>query len=121
MEFSISGRYCIYEEIVNQYEQQIKMGAMKDGDKLPSCRTLAVQLDINPNTVARAYKILERDGYVKTIEKKGIYVSYTATPELAEQKRNEVILEQLEVIYQSGIDKNSLIELVKEVYRSRRA
>lgn len=120
MKISISGKYCIYEEIVDQYKQQIKLGVLKDGDRLPSCRTLAVDLGINPNTVARSYKVLEHDGYIRTIEKKGVYVDYTATSDVAEQKKREEIKKQLEVIYQSGIDKNTLIEIVKEVYKGRR-
>ena len=65
----------IYEQIKNCYMNMILSGALKEGDKLPSVRELAVELAINPNTIQRAYRELERDGCIYSVAGKGSFVS----------------------------------------------
>jgi GntR family transcriptional regulator len=65
----------IYEQINAQFKQKIALGFLKPNDPLPSIRDLAVELLINPNTVARAYRKLEREGFISTKRGKGCYVS----------------------------------------------
>ena len=62
MEVYLSGKRNIYEEIVETYAKYIRTGALRAGEKLPSCRGLAMQLGINPNTVERAFSALEQRG-----------------------------------------------------------
>ena len=64
------------EQIVNEYKRFISLGIIKFDEKLPSCRQLASDLGINPNTVQRAYNVLEQDGYINVLPKKGVYVCY---------------------------------------------
>ena len=74
MEVYLSGKRNIYEEIVETYAKYIRTGALRAGEKLPSCRGLAMQLGINPNTVERAYSELEKRGLIRTLPKKGAFV-----------------------------------------------
>ena len=74
MEVYLSGKRNIYEEIVETYAKYICTGALRAGEKLPSCRGLAMQLGINPNTVERAYSELEKRGLIRTLPKKGAFV-----------------------------------------------
>lgn len=74
MEVYLSGKRNIYEEIVETYAKYIRTGALRAGEKLPSCRGLAMQLGINPNTVERAYSELEKRGLICTLPKKGAFV-----------------------------------------------
>lgn len=74
MEVYLSGKRNIYEEIVETYAKYIRTGALRTGEKLPSCRGLAMQLGINPNTVERAYSELEKRGLIRTLPKKGAFV-----------------------------------------------
>ena len=74
MEVYLSGKRNIYEEIVETYAKYIRTGARRAGEKLPSCRALAMQLGINPNTVERAYSELEKRGLIRTLPKKGAFV-----------------------------------------------
>ncbi len=74
MEVYLSGKRNIYEEIVETYTKYIRTGALRAGEKLPSCRGLAMQLGINPNTVERAYSELEKRGLIRTLPKKGAFV-----------------------------------------------
>ncbi len=65
----------IYLQVVEQIGTVIARGELRTGDKLPAVRTLAAELVINPNTVARAYTLLEQSGLVTTKTGSGTYVS----------------------------------------------
>ena len=64
----------IYAQIVDGYRGQITAGILEAGDKLPSVRELATELSINPNTIQRAYRQLESDGWIATVPGKGCFV-----------------------------------------------
>ena len=87
------------------------MGLLQDGDRLPSCRNLAKDLGINPNTVSRAYTELEKQGFITNIPKKGVYVSFNASKE----NRNEV-REAIINLFNKGISKNDLLNVIDEIY-----
>jgi GntR family transcriptional regulator len=65
----------IYLQIEMQIKQAVAAGALKPADVLPAVRKLAGDLSINPNTVARAYQNLERDGVITTVPGGGSYVA----------------------------------------------
>jgi GntR family transcriptional regulator len=65
----------MYLQLEGQLKQAIAAGAVQVGEALPSVRKLATELRINPNTVARAYQNLERDGIIRTIPGGGCYVA----------------------------------------------
>ena len=65
----------IYLQIESQVKHAIAAGALKLDNALPSVRKLAAELRVNPNTVARAYQNLERDGILRTVPGGGCYVS----------------------------------------------
>jgi len=65
----------IYVQILDGLKEQIATGVLQPGDKLPSVRELAATLAINPNTIQRAYKLLELDGWIATVPGKGCFVS----------------------------------------------
>lgn len=64
-----------YEQLVMQIKQQIVQGRLQPGDKLPSIRAMAVEMHLNPNTVSKAYQILERQRAVYTVKGRGTFVS----------------------------------------------
>ena len=64
----------IYSQITDGFRQQIAVGVLQEGDKLPSVRELASQLAINPNTIQRAYRELELQGWIATVPGKGCFV-----------------------------------------------
>ncbi len=65
----------IYEQIKASFEKLIVTEALAPGDKLPSVRELATELAINPNTIQRAYKELEAEGIICSVQGKGSFVS----------------------------------------------
>ena len=64
----------IYTQICDGLLEQIRRGILRAGDKLPSVRELATQLTINPNTIQRAYRELELQGWVASVPGKGSFV-----------------------------------------------
>lgn len=65
----------IYEQIKDGLRKLVVSNALSTGDKLPSVRELASQLAINPNTIQRAYRELESEGYIYTVVGKGTFVA----------------------------------------------
>ena len=64
----------IYVQITDGFLEQILSGVLQPGEKLPSVRELALNLAINPNTIQRAYRHLEAEGWIATVPGKGCFV-----------------------------------------------
>ena len=64
----------IYLQIADAFRRQIEAGVLSPGDKLPSVRELSASLTINPNTIQRAYRELENDGWIESAPGKGSFV-----------------------------------------------
>lgn len=76
----------LYLQIESQLKHAIAAGALKAGDALLPVRKLATELRVNPNTVARAYQNLERDGVIRTVPGSGTYVAEN-TPGLLKSEK----------------------------------
>ena len=111
MAIFLSGKGNVYQQIVDYYKRYISLKIIKPMEKLPSCRTLASELGINPNTVERAYSILEKEGYIITIPKKGVYVLDKKTNLL-----NDNIKKYINTI-KDKISYDELLILINEVYK----
>ncbi|WP_130616744.1 GntR family transcriptional regulator [Cohnella abietis] len=85
----------IYEQIVNQMKELIVKGALREGDKIPSVRELSGMLLINPNTVAKSYQELERQGVIATVRGKGTFVCKPASAPGMERERHKQLREEL--------------------------
>lgn len=81
-------RRPIYEQVVEKFQQMILRGALQSGESMPSVRSLAMELSLNPNTIQRAYQELERNGYIYTVKGKGSFVSDSI--DAAKSKRKEL-------------------------------
>ena len=77
----------IYTQIADNFRSQIRAGVLRDGDKLPSVRELAGELAINPNTIQRAYRELEAEGWIVTVPGKGCFVSANGNCQEQERKK----------------------------------
>lgn len=64
----------IYSQIIDSFREQIITGVLRQGDKMPSVRELAAELTINPNTIQRAYRELEMQGWIASVPGKGSFV-----------------------------------------------
>ena len=77
----------IYSQIVDGFREQITAGVLLPGEKLPSVRDLATELAINPNTIQRAYRQLESEGWISSIQGKGCFVTGAPDAHAREQQR----------------------------------
>ena len=106
----------IYEQIQEGLKRLIVTGAIAAGERLPSVRTLATQLSINPNTIQRAYAELEREGYCYSIPGKGSFVSDVV--DMGEKRRQELrdrlcaLAAELKFL---GASEDELITLIRSV------
>ena len=75
LQLDLKSRKFIYEQVMDQLKEQIMTGQMATGEKLPSVRELSKSITVNPNTVQKAYRELERQGYVYTTSGVGTFVA----------------------------------------------
>lgn len=76
---STSSREPIYRQLAGQIREAVARGRLSAGDKLPSVRELSEKLVVNPNTIARMYRELERDGVLHTRQGTGVFIARPAS------------------------------------------
>jgi GntR family transcriptional regulator len=108
----------IYLQVVDRIKQMIANGRLKPGDQLPTVRALALELRVNFNTVARAYRILDENRIISTQQGRGTYILEMPPPEVTESIRQQSI-EALTQRYLSdadrlGVTPKQLLEILKE-------
>ena len=81
----------IYTQIVEQVKQQVVSGQLKPGDQLPTVRALALELRVNFNTVARAYRLLDEAGIISTQQGRGTYILEAPPPEQTDKLRQQAL------------------------------
>ena len=108
----LKGKNSIFEQIVDNYKRLIISKTIQNGEYLPSCRELAKELGVNPNTVARAYAVLEEEKFVTVLPKKGAYVSYGE-----DGKRNlDELKRHLNELRNEGFTKEEIEKALNEVF-----
>ena len=107
----------IYEQIKKEFKKEIFSGNLKPNDPLPSIRDLATELLINPNTVARAYRELEMQGFIYTRKGKACYISDDSTQLMVEERKSILIQSLDELIGEAkkyGLDPEEIKRLFEE-------
>ena len=110
-------RRPIFEQVKDGFRNLIISGVLKEGERMPSVRDLASQLAINPNTIQRAYRELEIDGYICTVPGKGSFVSQR--DEAAEKRKAELRTKMREIareLRHAGLGEEELISLIRKEY-----
>src|SRR5579859_1720465 len=117
LRLSIGDGVPIYLQIVQQVKHLVASGRVSPGDELPPIRVLAHQLLVNPNTVARAYMELEREGLVQKRHGSGTYISDAGSP-LARKERLKILSERVDALLAEArnlrVEPPELLRLVKE-------
>lgn len=113
----MSDKRPIYEQVVDKYKELIAIGVLRQDDKMPSVRQLAIDLSINPNTIQRAYTELERAGFIYSVKGRGNFVADISSMLPSRQKkyydRLDNILAQAEGFSLEG---SEVIEHVRQYY-----
>lgn len=110
-------RAPIYEQIVEKFQMLIVKGILPPGSQMPSVRSLAVELSINPNTIQKAFAILEQEGYIFPVKGRGNFVSESASQF---QKKKDACLEELRRLLahakELGIPEADCMSVLTQVY-----
>ena len=105
-------KMSLYMVIAENIRRKIAAGVLADGDKLPSCRDYAAELGVNPNTVQRAYTLLEDNGVVFTIAKKGVFVSSgKKMPD-----RSQLAIARISELKSAGFSRQEIINAVDMIF-----
>ncbi len=98
LDIDVSSPEPVYEQIVRQIQSGVQRGELSPGAALPSIRQLAVDLDLTPNTVARAYQILEGNRVIRTAGRKGTFVHSDATTHIRNRNSQDAIYQISELV-----------------------
>ena len=120
-QLDVRSRKPIYEQLVDKIKELIINRILKPDEQLPSVRMLSSQLTVNPNTIQRAYRELENQGYIYSIKGKGNFV---ATIELKpnEQKLTELKTDIKRLIAEAiylGLTKDDIYVLFHEAHQQK--
>lgn len=116
-ELDLRSRKPIYEQLVDKLKELIMNNVLKPDEQLPSVRTLAQELTINPNTIQKAYRELEIQGFIYSIKGKGSFISPNNQKKdgekilLIKKELEKLILEA----FYLGVTTNELIEIIHEI------
>ncbi|GAB4497543.1 MAG: GntR family transcriptional regulator [Anaerolineales bacterium] len=112
----------IYTQIANQIQSQLVNGVLKPGDQLPTVRALALELRINFNTVARAYRILDEARIISTQQGRGTYITEIPPPEVTEKLRKESLSELtqrfISEAFRLGFSEREVSQMVRDSLKS---
>lgn len=112
-----TSREPIYRQLIEQVERLVAKGELAEGDKLPSVRELAVQLRINPNTVAKTYGELEGEGVVIRQRGRGVFIA-PRRDELTDHQQLELLKgpadELLLTAWKAGVELDVVLQVLKD-------
>ena len=111
-----SSGVATYIQLVQQVHQSLRMGRLKPGDRLPTAQQVVSQLAINPNTVLKAYRELEREGLVRARQGVGTFVIDTlpSTDPVAQARLRKSLASWLRAAREAGLD----LDEIEAIYRT---
>ena len=112
-------RRPIYEQVIEKLEELMLLGVLKENDPMPSVRSLAMDLSINPNTIQRAYSELERRGYIYVVKGKGSFVAENSV--MREDRKRDLLVQVSEIIDEAirlGISNQEIKNMVDIQYKA---
>ena len=111
---------AIYEQIIEQMKYHVAKGNLKEGDAIPSVRKMALEMNVTPGTVAKAYQELERQHVIETIRGKGTFIAAKIEfkpnedrVQEAKSKLSSIVLE----LKMMGYSYEDICEMVDSIYK----
>ena len=108
----------LYEQIAQRFQTLILKGALPPDAQMPSVRTMAVELSINPNTIQKAYSLLEQQGYIYPVKGRGNFVSDSSA--LVRQEKKSLLEDVRQLIQEGkelGVRQTEFIQVIDRIYR----
>ena len=113
----LKSRVPIYEQLKNRTLELIMAGVLEQDSQLPSVRSLARDLGVNPNTIQKAYQDMEKEGIIYSVAGKGSFVNDIRAVKEKEKEAAEESLEQILVqLKRCGTDKAQVLSLVEKIF-----
>lgn len=114
----LQNRRPIYEQVVERFETLIVNGVLEPDSQMPSVRSLAMELSINPNTIQKAYSVLEQEGYIYPVKGRGNFVSGNQGLKM---KKQESVFAALKDLVEKGLELDigceTFVERVRKCYQ----
>ena len=114
----VMSRTPIYEQLIAQMEKFILTGTLREGDQIPSVRSLSVKLSVNHITILKAYNDVAGRGLIHAVPGKGYFVSDGAREKLSANKRS--LLDELRSIADqlalAGVSKDDVLDVIAKAY-----
>lgn len=112
-----SSKQPIFEQIVEQVTHFVSIGVLNKDDKLPSVRSLAEKLKVNPNTVVKAYNELENKGIIISSYKRGYFIADSDVKDEWKQREMEELKGKLNKLKELNIKKEEILKVIEKVYK----
>lgn len=121
MDIDFNAAYPIYEQVIGEIKKELVRGELKAGDKLPSQRNLARKIDVNPNTVQRAYREMEQRGLVETKRGRGTFIKddEKVMIEIKREMADTAVREFIEEMISLGFNQDNILKKVNENLKGR--
>ncbi len=123
IEIDRTSGFPFYVQLGEQISLLVRRGALKPGDCMPTVRTLAVDLGVNANTVARVYRDLQRQGLLRLERGVGTFVSDATEGRAVEERDFKAIADEaaklVELSRRAGLSAGELAQLVESLYREQ--
>ena len=108
----------IYEQLYNNVVKLVAIGVLKADDRLPTVRAMAKELGVNPNTVAKSYQMLERDGVIYSFIGKGSFVSGSrSSDDLKLAAARKELAAAVDKTVELGMTMDDIIEIIKDYFK----
>ncbi|MCR2807618.1 GntR family transcriptional regulator [Paenibacillus soyae] len=115
-ELTLDGKEPVYMQIAGYVKRQLLLGRVSPGDRLPSRRDIAAQLSVNPNTVQKAFKLMEEEGFVHTSGNQGsvIHADAELMARIEEELTRGLVLSFISSAKEINLSFKKVIDLVSE-------
>lgn len=119
MMYQIDGlsRTPVYEQIINQTERFLMLGILKEGDRMPSVRSLAAELSVNPNTIQKAFGIMDQKGLITSVPGRGCFIREKAAEMIRQERRAQLdeLKRNMRELMLAGITAEELHQCIREI------
>ncbi len=122
LSLDISSDAPIYQQIVNRIEQAILRGTLKEGNFLPSVRDFSLKHQVNPNTISKAYQLLQGLGLVELVRGLGLKV-VPLDGRISDRRKKEILISSIDALLETSlallISKEDLLQEIKDRMKTK--
>lgn len=119
IQVDLKSRIPLYLQIVQSVKNDVISGSLQANDKLPSVRELSAELIINPNTIHKAFRMLEQEGFIYSLPGKGNYIMELKNAKVKEQQEQALkeIAASVERAYRLGVGRDEICSYLEQVQK----